>query len=233
MLYCIKLLYFDDIPKSPQDHALLVSGVSAFFFNVGQFTLLMSTTLLGSGLDLLTHSYLAATTSLPQHAKEMVCGGYAAVLMSILFLKSLHLKRIPIDKSQRCIFIGTICTQTVVFLAVIMVASTLAMGMDIFGIVAQDELTLMLSLACISFFLVILSWLDEAIELSMYQESDSQIALVHPFGLWWFMSYDDKSDKRHEASFPTNASQALSGLTPLLSASVANLTYESVLNEDV
>lgn len=77
LLFCIKLLYCDDANTLASDHALLVNRTAAAFFNIGQFALLLSTTILGSGLNLLTHSYLAATAALPGDAKALVCSGFA------------------------------------------------------------------------------------------------------------------------------------------------------------
>ena len=77
MLFCIKLLYVDDNYTSlGKDHALLVNRYAGLFFNFGQFTLTLSTTILGAGLNLMTHSYLAATQALSDNAKVLVCGGF-------------------------------------------------------------------------------------------------------------------------------------------------------------
>ena len=108
------------------------------FFNIGQFALLFSTTILGSGLNLLTHHYLAATAALPGNDKGLVCSGFAgtfekyffvipgvcdfesdnfisffpiAVLVSTMFIKSMHLKRVPIESTPRALFIGAYVIQ--------------------------------------------------------------------------------------------------------------------------
>lgn len=221
MLYCIKLLYSDDAPKLAQDHALLVNGVSAFFFNIGQFALLLSTTALGAGLEILTHSYLAATSALPRNAKEMVCGGFGAVLFSILFIKSMHLKRIPLDGVKKALFVGAYMTQIIVTLAVIGMTITICLGKDAFALLVQNEISLMLGLSAVALFLVILNWLDEAVELAMYDnDDDSRQALVHPFGLWWCVAPELQSGEGQEME---EGSGALSSMTPLLSKSVANM----------
>jgi hypothetical protein len=230
MLYCIKLLYSDDAPKLAQDHALLVNRVSAIFFNVGQFFLLFSTTVLGSGLDLLTHSYLAATAALPHHAKGMVCGGYGAVLFSIFFIKSMHMKRIPMEGAQKYLFVGAFVTQVVVNLAVIFFAVSIYLGKSYFDVLAQDEITLMLVLAGATLFLVVLSWLDEAVELAVYESADeSRQALVHPFGLWWCLTplelEEDEDDEDEDEQ--ERGSAALSAMSPLLTKSVVDMrVYE-------
>mmetsp|Transcript_6925 Transcript_6925/g.10099 ORF Transcript_6925/g.10099 Transcript_6925/m.10099 type:complete len:592 (-) Transcript_6925:2363-4138(-) len=185
MLYCIKLFYSDDAPKHAQDHALLVNSVSAFLFNIFHFFLLLSLTVLGSGLDLLTHSYFAATTALPRNAKQMVCGGFGAVIFSIFLIKLMHMKRIPIGQ-QKYFFVGVFFIQSFVTMAVVAISGLLCLDKPYFGALLQDEWTLIVGLAIVTFFLVILSWLDEMVELSLYEsEDDSRKALVHPFGLWW------------------------------------------------
>jgi hypothetical protein len=83
LLFCIKLLYCDDANTLASDHALLVNRAAAAFFNIGQFALLFSTTILGSGMNLLTHSYLAATAALPGNAKSLVCSGFAGTYVYI------------------------------------------------------------------------------------------------------------------------------------------------------
>lgn len=80
LLFCIKLLYCDDANTLASDHALLVNRTAAAFFNIGQFALLFSTTILGSGLNLLTHHYLAAIAALPGNDKSFVCCGFGGTL---------------------------------------------------------------------------------------------------------------------------------------------------------
>ena len=109
MLFCIKLLYVDDSDTLAEDHALLVNRFAAFFFNIGQFSLLVSTTVMGSGLNLLTHDYMAASAALPGPAKTLVTGGFSAVLLSTFFIKSMHLKRVPTDPRNQALFIGASC----------------------------------------------------------------------------------------------------------------------------
>jgi len=93
LLFCIKLMFVDDnISVDARDHALVVSRTAGFFFNIGQFCLLLSMTVLSSGMDLLTHSYLAAQEALPDNAKNLVCGGFSAVVLSIAFIKSMHVR---------------------------------------------------------------------------------------------------------------------------------------------
>ena len=225
MLYCIKLLYENDAPKMAHDHALLVHGASALLFNLGNFTLLLSTTVLGAGLDLLTHSYLAATTALPHNAREMVCGGYSAVIFSIFFIKAMHLKRIPVFGMPRYIFVATILTQMTVYLVVVFVSASLCLGAQFFGVLLQDGITLMLGLAGVTFFLVLLSWTDELVELALYSGDDSSQVLVHPFGFWWCVAPETIAKEEPEDDLEdlvADGRNVLSSMSPLL-GSVANL----------
>jgi Bacterial low temperature requirement A protein (LtrA) len=128
LMFCIKLLYVDDANTLAADHALLVNRTAAWFFNIGQFALLFSTTIMGSGLNLLTHSYLAATAALPGPAKNLVCGGFAAVLLSTTFIKSMHIKRVPVDGGQRALFVGAYVVQALATLAVAGICIAMCFG---------------------------------------------------------------------------------------------------------
>jgi len=221
MLYCIKLFYSDDAPKLARDHALLVNRPSAFLFKVGHFTLLFSTTVLGSGLDSITHSYFAATAALPRDAKRMVCGGFAMVVLSIFLIKSMHMKRIP--RRQKYYFMGAFCLQTIVNLTVVLVSGSMCVDpKSYFGrvVVPQDELTLVVGLLIVAFVLVLLSWLDEMIELALYNDDDDEdasqqaVLLVHPFELWWFTTTTEEDERVYiERCF---SSSLPSSVTPLL-----------------
>ena len=184
LLFCIKLLYVDDsFSVDPADHALLVSRAAGFFFHLGQLSLLLSTTTLGAGLNLLTHSYLAAATALPDNAKALVCGGFAGVVMSIGFIKSMHLRRVPVNHVHRQLFYAAYGTQVIV--NVVVVYTTALMSLNRFvGEIMLDELEMLGTLCCLASFLLIISWLDDAVELNIYGEADAREFRVHPFGLW-------------------------------------------------
>jgi hypothetical protein len=184
LLFCIKLLYVDDsFSVQPSDHALLVSRAAGFFFHMGQLCLLLSTTILGAGLNLLTHSYLAATASLPDNAKALVCNGFAGVVLSIGFIKSMHLRRVPLNPVHRQLFYAAYGTQVVVLIAV--VYATLSISVNRFMAAAMmNELEMLGTLCSLALFLLIISWLDEAVELNIYGEGDAREFRVHPFGLW-------------------------------------------------
>ena len=102
----------------PKDHALLVNRAAGFFFHIGQLTLLISTTVLGAGLNLLTHSYMAAVTALPANCKMLVCGGFTGVILSIGFIKSMHLRRVPLNPSHRQLLYAAYTIQVIALLTV-------------------------------------------------------------------------------------------------------------------
>jgi len=189
LLFCIKLLYCDDSDTFASDHALLVNRGAAAFFNIGQFALLFSTTILGSGLNLLTHHYLAATAALPGNEKSLVCSGFAAVLLSTMFIKSMHLKRVPVVPAQRILFVGAYVVQALATIAVAVILFLLSFGQGGYlQILLQDDVVLMWGLCGFAVFLVLLSWLDEGLELALQGDGDEgggSAFLVSPFGFWW------------------------------------------------
>lgn len=184
LLFCIKLLYVEDsCCIDPSDHALLVSRVAGLFFHLGQLFLLLSTTILGAGLNLLTHSYLAATAALPDNARVLVCGGFSGVVLSIGFIKSMHIRRVPLNPEHRQLFYAAYGTQIVVLLGV--ATTTISMSIHKFlGQVALSEFEMLGVLCSLALFLLVISWLDEAVELNIYGEADAREFRVHPFGLW-------------------------------------------------
>ncbi len=242
MLFCIKLLYVtDDADTIAEDHALLVNRFAGFFFNVGQFSLLLSTTVMGSGLNLLTHDYLAASAALPGPAKTLVTGGFAAVLLSTFFIKSLHLKRVPTDPRNRALFIGAYVIQGVVLFVVVAIAAAMSYGVTfgLFDYLMQTDIQLLFSLSGAALFVVIMSWLDEGVELMLYNSAaDSREYRVHPFGLWWFLTPDVTINEMDEmvAQQADTSSTRLSVLSPLLGSSLADLKlsmYNSISAADL
>eukprot|EP00536_Pseudo-nitzschia_multiseries_P011807 jgi/Psemu1/326598/estExt_fgenesh1_pg.C_4220006 len=206
LLFSIKMLYCDDASTLASDHALLVNRTAAAFFNVGQFALLFSTTILGSGLNLLTHHYLAATAALPGNDKAMVCGGFAAVLLSMVFTKSMHIRRVPVESTQRVLFVGAYVLQAVAAIAVAVISVLMVYGRGGYlQVLVQTDLCLIWVLCGFSVLLVVLSWLDEGLELALQggefdddedggnnnasanaNASKKRSAfLVSPFGFWW------------------------------------------------
>lgn len=239
LLFCIKLLYCDDANTLASDHALLVNRTAAWFFNIGQFALLFGTTIMGSGLNLLTHSYLAATAALPGPAKSLVCGGFAAVLCSITFIKSMHLKRVPVVPTQRALFIGAYVMQALANVAIAVIAVLMAVGEGGYlQVLMQNDVELMWVLSGFAVLLVLLSWLDEGLELALQgdSEEDNGDFLVSPFGFWWCLTPDvDPEDiladeVRAAQTFDRRASSGarLSEFSPLLGESVAQMRLSTV-----
>jgi len=244
MLFCIKLLYVDDSDTLAEDHALLVNRFAAFFFNIGQFSLLVSTTVMGSGLNLLTHDYMAATAALPGPAKTLVTGGFSAVLLSTFFIKSMHLKRVPTDPRNQSLFVGAYAIQAGVLLLVVGV--TAAMSFDLISggflqYLMATDIQLLFSLSGAALFVVIMSWLDEGVELALYESAaDSREFRVHPFGLWWCLkpevSDEDLDELRDKSADDFASTSRLSVLSPLLGSSMADLKemrYQSLSSSDL
>lgn len=245
LLFSIKLLYCDDANTLASDHALLINRTAAAFFNIGQFALLFSTTILGSGLNLLTHHYLAATAALPGNDKSMVCSGFAAVLLSTMFIKSMHLKRVPVEPTPRALFIGAYIIQGLATIAVAGFAFTLSysQGGSYLQILLQGDVELMWVLSGFAVLLVWLSWLDEGLELALQdssgdKENGNDSFLVSPFGFWWCLHPEVTPEEilaeevattsalSHSLSATKrgrNSGPRLSEFSPLLGESVAQM----------
>jgi hypothetical protein len=242
LLFCIKLLYVDDNDTLAQDHALLVNRWAGFFFNLGQFCLLLSTTILGSGLNLLTHSYLAATAALPGPSKNLVCGGLSIVLLSTLFIKSMHVKRVPIDKSRhhRSLFMLAYSLQTITLLAVSLTAGIMCYGKNLGGVLdylMDSDIQLLFALSGATLFVVMMSWLDEGLELSLYQSvEDARAFRTYPFGFWWCLKPNLSDMDVEAAQTPSNSQSTgvtrLTALSPLLGESVSNLARSELAGYD-
>jgi len=232
MFFCIKLLYVDDSDTLAEDHALLVNRTAGFFFNVGQFCLLLSTTVMGSGLNLLTHSYLAATAALPDHAKNLVCGGFSAVLLSTFFIKSMHLKRVPTDPRNQALFMAAYVVQSVVLLTVVGITAAMCFGNltnTFLGVLMENDIQLLFSLSGAALFCVLMSWLDEAVELALYKSAeDSREFRIHPFGFWWCLKGEVSPEEFDMDQSETTLS--LSALSPLLGSSVAAMKQDMEYN---
>jgi len=241
LLFCIKLLYCDDANTLASDHALLVNRTAAAFFNIGQFALLFSTTILGSGLNLLTHHYLAATAALPGNDKSLVCSGFAAVLLSTIFIKSMHVKRVPVEPTQRALFIGAYVIQGLATVAVAAFAFLLSYSQGGYlQVLLQNDVELLWVLSGFAVLLVLLSWLDEGLELALQGSSNNgkDSFLVSPFGFWWCLHPEVTPEEilAEEVATTTALSNSLSASTrgknsgprlsefsPLLGESVAQM----------
>jgi len=239
MFFCIKLLYVDDADTLVEDHALLVNRFAAFFFNIGQFSLLVSTTVMGSGLNLLTHDYMAAAAALPGPAKTLVTGGFSAVLLSTFFIKSMHLKRVPVDPRNKALFVGAYAIQAAVLLIVVGITGAMALELTSMGFLQylmQTDIQLLFCLSGSALFIVIISWLDEAAELALYESAaDSREFRVHAFGLWWCLhpdiSDEDMNELRESNEEGITSTTRLSVLSPLLGSSMADLKLHGRTSE--
>eukprot|EP00531_Pseudo-nitzschia_arenysensis_P002209 CAMPEP_0116154518 /NCGR_PEP_ID=MMETSP0329-20121206/21823_1 /TAXON_ID=697910 /ORGANISM="Pseudo-nitzschia arenysensis, Strain B593" /LENGTH=548 /DNA_ID=CAMNT_0003651503 /DNA_START=63 /DNA_END=1708 /DNA_ORIENTATION=- len=242
LLFCIKLLYCDDANTLASDHALLVNRTAAAFFNIGQFALLFSTTILGSGLNLLTHHYLAATAALPGNDKGLVCSGFAAVLVSTMFIKSMHLKRVPIESTPRALFIGAYVIQGLATTSVAVFAFLLSYSqIGYLQVLQQSDVELMWVLSGSAVLLVLLSWLDEGLELALQDDSESKETdsfLVSPFGFWWCLHSEVSPEEILAEEVATtrmsmnngnkrDSRPRLSEFSPLLGESVAQMKMSS------
>jgi len=235
LLFCIKLLYVDDANTLATDHALLVNRTAAWFFNIGQFALLFTTTIMGSGLNLLTHSYLAATAALPGPAKNFACGGFAAVILSTMFIKSMHLKRVPVDGSQRALFVGAYILQALATFAVAGICIAMCFGeAGYLQILMENDVELLWVLCGFAVLLVLLNLLDEGLELALQGENENNGSefLVSPFGFWWClkpevgldeMMAEEAAAQQSLTARQVHSSGRLSELSPLLGESVANM----------
>ena len=176
LLFMIKLLYVDDTYSiAPQDHALLYNRLAGFFFHIGNFSLLFFTTVLGSGLNLLTQSFLAAAAALPSEAKSLVCGGFAATILSVTFIKSMHIRRVPTDPKHQSMFYTAYFAQFVAVLAAVYVSVRMYMATDtengLAALLMRNEIEMLGVLVGFSVVVVFMSWLDEAIELRLYSDA--------------------------------------------------------------
>lgn len=203
---------------------------------------------MGSGLNLLTHDYLAATAALPGTAKNMVCGGFSATLFSTFFIKSMHLKRVPTDARNQCLFISAFMVQSIVLFIVVAISAVMCIEGGFLGWLMQSDILLLFGLSLAALVIVVLSWLDEGVELSLYRTAeDSRAFRIHPFGFWWCLKPDMSEDDLAAAMADQQAaleqeatdnfsSRRLSALSPLLGSSVValrDLDYQSTSNTNI
>jgi hypothetical protein len=123
------------------------------------------------------------------------------------------------------LFIGAYVMQT--FATIGISAITLLMSLGQGGylqVLMQNDVELMWVLTGFALFLVVLSWLDEGLELALQDDESGNAYLVHPFGFWWCL----KPEVDMEAILAEEDAQAprrgrLSVLSPLLGESIANM----------
>ena len=205
---------------------------------MGNFALLLFTTVLGSGLNLLTHSFLAAAAALPSDAKNLVCGGFSAVVFSIAFIKSMHMRRVPTDPKHERMFFVAYFTQFVAILAVVYITARMCLTTDMddgfLALMMRNEIEMLAVLVFFALVLVALSWLDEAVELRLYG-GDSTAAeqyRVQPFGFWACFKHEEPLQLEAMA-LERNRASLLAQQSPLLGSSVmsfSNSMYNSFAN---
>ena len=232
LLFTIKLLYLDDTYSiHPQDHALLYNRTAGFFFHMGNLSLLFATTVLGSGLNLLTHSFLAAAAALPSDAKSLVCGGFSAVVFSIAFIKSMHVRRVPSDPKHERMFCIAYSVQVVGVAVVTFTTARMCFASGetsgLFPMMMQNEFQTLGILVFLSVVLIIISWLDEMVELRLYRDAaEASEFRVNPFGIWTCFKNDEVLQL--EALVLERNRRLLAQRSPLLGSSVMNLTASSM-----
>lgn len=240
LLFMIKLLYVDDTYSiSPQDHALLYNRAAGFFFHLGNFALLVATTVLGSGLNLLTHSFLAAAAALPSDAKNLVCGGFSAVILSIAFIKSMHIRRVPVNPKHERQFLIAYCTQFVGILGVAFITGRMCLlhesdsNAGFLALLMRNEIEMLAVLVMFALLLIVMSWLDEAVELRLYSDaSEASEYRVQPFGFWACFKHEEPLQLEAMA-LERNRATRLAQRSPLLGSSVMSFSgsmYNSFAN---
>ncbi|KAL7539526.1 hypothetical protein ACHAWF_006435 [Thalassiosira exigua] len=238
LLFMIKLLYVDDTYSiSPQDHALLYNRGAGLCFHMGHFALLLFTTVMGSGLNLLTHSFLAAAAALPSDAKNLVCGGFSAVVFSIEFIKSMHIRRVPTEPKHERMFFIAYFTQLVGVVGVVFITAKMCFTSEEDGgflaLLMRNEIEMLGVLVVFAVILIIMSWLDEAVELHLYSDaSEASEYRVQPFGLWACFRHEEPLQLEAMALERDRAAR-LASRSPLLGSSVMSFSgsmYNSFAN---
>ena len=238
LMFMIKLLYVDDTYSiAPQDHALLYNRMAGFFFHLGNFSLLLFTTVLGSGLNLLTQSFLAAAAALPSDAKNLVCGGFSAVIFSIAFIKSMHIRRVPSEPKHERMFFVAYFTQFIVVSCVVFITAKMCFSSDsengFPALLMRNEIEMLGMLVCFAVVLVFMSWLDEAVELRLYSDAaEAEQYRVQPFGFWACFKHEEPLQLEAMA-LERNRASLLAQRSPLLGSSVMSFSasmYNSFAN---
>ena len=63
-------------------------------------------------------SHMAAVTALPANCKMLICGGFTGVILSIGLIKSMHLRRVPLNPSHRQLLYAAYTIQVIALLTV-------------------------------------------------------------------------------------------------------------------
>ena len=229
LLFGMTLMYVDDFPTLAQDHALLMNRTSAFFYHKGQFLLVLFTAVMGTGLVLLTRSYVAQQQQQQQQQQDhvvsnmitqLVCWGFAATTVATFFIKSLHLQRIPSATRPKVLFFVTYAMQTIVMIAVVAVAVLFPFWSRHPSFGGHEEVDIVGALCILEWALLLVSWVDEILEMALFHNGeDSQQNMVEPFGMWWFMKGDKIETPKAEDLI---SEQAVSEKTALLGGKTKN-----------
>ena len=180
---------------------------------------------------------------------------YLAVLLSTIFIKSMHLKRVPIEPTQRALFIGAYAIQGLATFAVAGFAFLLSYSQGGYlKVLLQNDVELIWVLSGFAVLLVLLSWLDEGLELALQdsgndgKESGKNSFLVSPFGFWWCLHPEVTPEEilAEEVATTTamstslsaskrgkNSGPRLSEFSPLLGESVAQTKLSTTDLNDV
>ena len=231
LLFCIKLLYCDEFmnASNAQDHALLINRIAGFFFDFGQLILLISITTLGSGLDLLTHSYLAATAALPSNEpKNLICIGFSCTILSIAFLKSLSVIRVPTDATHRRMFFFSYSIQIIMTLSAAFASLKMVGDSNVFIVLQLNDMELLYTLSGLALILVVITWLDKGIELGLIEFGEESSYRVHPFGFWWCLRQEsDPTDNLFSGRHPSVRANVSSDRIHLLGGGT-NDVYQAI-----
>ena len=160
-----------------------------------------------------------------------------------MFIKSMHLKRVPIESCPRSLFIGAYVIQGLATIAVAAFAFLLSYSqVGYMQFLLQNDVELMWVLSGFAVLLVLLSWLDEGLELALQDsgetEDDKKTFLVSPFGFWWCLHpevtpeeilAEEAAATRVSSSLGNKKSSGpqLSEYSPLLGESVAAMKISS------
>ena len=154
-----------------------------------------------------------------------------------MFIKSMHIKRVPVESTQQALFIGAYVIQVIATIAVATFAFLLSYSQNSFlQMLVQNDVELMWVLSGFAVLLVLLSWLDEGLELALQDGgSDGKDSfLVSPFGFWWCLHPEVTPEEilaEEAATVPSSISvrgrkdsgPRLSEFSPLLGESVAQM----------
>jgi hypothetical protein len=156
----------------------------------------------------------------------------------------MHVKRVPIDPFNQALFIGAYVIQSVVLLLVVCITAAMSVGYtnQFLEQMMQYESVLLFVLSGAAFIVVVMGWLDEGVELMLYESAADSLAFrVHPFGICWCLAPEVTSEEIDGGTdelldgggglsdFSTRPSNLrLSVLSPLLGSSIANMKEEFI-----